>query len=253
MSIAAARRAIGSVCVWHLRVLTGWLPPHAGDAVRVFAARFEQVNIGDRLALMAGEQPAQPYVLGALAVAGPGVAAASSSEDVRAALRRSAWGDPGSVAWPVVQVALEARWTSWLAEAVPMAGAWAAGAAALVAARQLAARRALPEPAMADLRRQLGSAWERAGDLDELSPKLPTAGRWVLEGVDEPGDLWRAEGRWWRRVDDEATTALRAGRPGPAMAAAAAARLVADAWRAQAALEAAAWGRPGIEAFDVVA
>ena len=55
------------------------------------------------------------------------------------------------------------------------------------------------------------------------------------------------------RVDRDAASLLRAGRPGPAMAVAAAARLVADAWRVQAALEAAAWGRPGLEIFDAVA
>jgi hypothetical protein len=58
---------------------------------------------------------------------------------------------------------------------------------------------------------------------------------WRVEG---PEDLWWAEGRWWQRIDRDATVTLRVGRAGPTVMAAAAARLVADAWRAQAALEA---------------
>ena len=106
---------------------------------------------------------------------------------------------------------------------------------------------------MVDLRRQLGREWETATDVADLAARLPSAGAWVLDGVDTPDELWRAEGRWWQRVDQDAARVLRAGRPGPAMAAAAAARLVADAWRAQAALEAAPWGGEGIEVFDAVA
>jgi hypothetical protein len=68
-----------------------------------------------------------------------------------------------------------------------------------------------------------------------------------------PEDLWRAEGRWWERVDRDAAAMLRGGRPGRPTVAAAAARLTADVWRTQAALEAAAWGAAGIGAFDAVA
>lgn len=253
MSVTSARRAIGSACLWHLRVLAGWLPPRAGDVVRVFAGRFELANIGDRLAALAGERVAEPYILGALAVSWPRVAAASTTSEVRAALAGSVWGDPGTADWAAAAPALEARWTSWLAGAVPDASALAAGGAAMVVARQLAGAQPVPAAALGDLRRQLGRAWETATDVADLPARLPRAGAWVLDGVDAPRDLWRAEGRWWRRVDHDAANVLHAGRPGPAMAAAAAARLVADAWRAQAALEAAPWGREGVEAFDAVA
>ena len=93
LSVEDARRAIGSVCLWHLRVLAGWLPPRGGEAVRVFGARFELVNIADRLAGPGVGPP--PYELGALAVAWPRVAMATTADEVRAVLAGSAWGDPG--------------------------------------------------------------------------------------------------------------------------------------------------------------
>lgn len=253
MSITEARRAIGAVCVWHLRVLAGWLPPRAGDAVRVFAARFELVDLGDRFGTPTGERPPEPYALGTLAVAWPRIEGAATAAELRAALGASAWGDPGTTVWSEAAVVFEARWTSWLAESVPGRAEWAQGAAALVAARQLASGQPMPAAAAIDLRRQLGHAWEDAIDVRSLAARLPSGGRWVLAGIDEPSDLWRSEGRWWRRVDDDAARLLRRERAGPRIAAAAAARLVADAWWAQAALEAAAWGAGAVEVFDAVA
>ncbi|HET7487194.1 MAG TPA: hypothetical protein VFJ85_04650 [Acidimicrobiales bacterium] len=253
MAPDAARRGIGTVALWHLRVLAGWLPPRAGDVVRVFGARFELANVADRLAALEGFPVPPPYELGALAVAWPLVAGAADAGEVRRALAVSPWGDPGSAEWPPAALALEARWTSWLAGAVPGAAEWAAGAAAIVAARRLVAGPAAGPAGLADLRRQLGRAWEGATSLGDLAARLPRAAAWALDGVDEAADLWRAEGRWWARVDRDAAGTLRAGRPGPAVAGAAAARLAADAWRARAALEAASWGPEGLEAFDAVA
>jgi hypothetical protein len=253
MAPESARRAVGSVCVWHLRVLAGWLPPRGGDVVRVFAGRFELANIADRLAALAGEQVPEPYALGALGAAWPRVAAASTPAQVRSALTSSGWGDPGSVELPDALIPLEARWSSWLGDVAPGASRWAAGASALVVARQIAARRPVPAEAAADLHRQLGRAWETASDLGELADRLPPTGAWPLDDLDDVAGLWRAEGRWWRRVDRDAAATLRTGRPGPAVVAAAAAALVADSWRVQAALEAAGWGRIGLEVFDAVA
>lgn len=253
MSTAQARRAIGAVCLWHLRVLAGWLPPRAGEVVRVFAGRFELVNIGDRIAALSGEAPPPPYELGALAVAWPRVAAASTPQGVREALAGSVWGDPRSLDWPSVEATLHARWARWLADTDADTSVWAAGAAALVAAQLLVAGTAVAGTARADLRGQLGAAWEAATDLPTLADRLPRAAAWVLDGIDEPSDLWRAEGAWWQRVDLDAARTLRQGRPGRRTAAAAAAQLSADAWRAQAALEAGAWGAAATEAFDAVA
>ena len=92
-----ARRGVGAACLWHLRVLAGWLPASGGETARVFASRFEIDNIVERLASSAGVGTPAPYDLGALAVAWPRVRAASTVEDARAVLGRSAWGDPGDV------------------------------------------------------------------------------------------------------------------------------------------------------------
>lgn len=248
MPLADASRAVAAVCLWHLRVLAGWLPPRSGDAARVFAARFEIDNVGDRLASLAGLPVGPAHPLGALAVAWPRVVVASTPEEVRGILASSAWGDPGSADWPMMATALEARWASWLADVAPYP--WAAGAAALVAARTW--RDSLGPSASGDLRRLLGPGWESARDLGALAAALPTSAAWVLDGVERAGDLWRADGTWWRRVDQEAAGTLQGGRAGPAVAIAAAARLVVDARRVQAALEAAAWGPDGLEAFDAL-
>lgn len=252
LAVDDAVRGAGSVCLWHLRVLAGWLPPQGGGVVRVFAARFELANIADRLAALGGAEAPTPYVLGGLATAWPRFTALGSADDLRAALAASPWGDPGTTGWPGAAAALEARWGSWLG-AVPGASGWAAGAAALLVARMLALGVDLPAAAIPDLRRQLGRGWEVATDLADLAARLPRAAAWVLADVGRTEDLWLAEGRWWQRIDRDAATTLRAGRPGPAVAAAAAARLVVDAWRVGAALQAAAWGGPGLEAFDAVA
>ena len=251
MTLDDAQRAVGAVCLWHLRVLAGWLPPPGDDAVRVFAGRFELVNIADRLARLAGAPVAAPYAMGSLGVAWPRVNAAVTAQEVRAALAGSVWGDPGPLEGPDVALALEARWARWLGDSLPDQPAWADGAAALVAASTLAAGRRLPAAAAGDLRRRLGTGWETAPDVAALRARLPRSAAWVLE--DGRRQLWPAEGRWWRRVDREAGAVVRRGRAGRLMVAAAAAQLVADAWRVQAALEAAAWGPAGIEAFDAVA
>ena len=247
-----AGRAVGSVCVWHLRVLAGWTPPHGADVVRVFAARFELANIADRFGELAGGVARPPYELGALAVVSPRLAGARTPDEVRDALASSAWGDPGAAVWPAAAAALESRWANWLAAAVPWAPGWAAGWAALVAARLLATGERASAQAVREIQRELGPGWEGATDVAGLAGRLPRPAVWALAGLTGDEDVWRGEGRWWRRVDEEAAMTLRSARPGPAVAAAAAARLTADAWRVAAAIEAAAWGEQGREAFDAM-
>ena len=122
---------------------------------------------------------------------------------------------------------MEARWASWLADAVPgrrrvgrrRGGRWWPPDCSPPAGRRR------PRPSR-DLRRQLGHGWEAAADLADLRrPRAPLGGLGAGD-VAGPEDLWRAEGRWWQRVDRDAAATLRAGRPGPEAAAAAAARLV---------------------------
>jgi hypothetical protein len=121
-----------------------------------------------------------------------------------------------------------------------------------VAARGVASGVPLGPGARADLRPLLGPGAADAADLHALAGALPRSAAWVLDGLHRPEDLWRAEGTWWRRVDEEAAATIQRGRAEPAVALAAAARLAVDARRVQAALEAAAWGPIGVEAFDAL-
>jgi len=248
-----AVRAVGSVCVWHLRVLAGWAPPQGAEVMRVFAARYELANIAGRFAELAGGPASPLHELGALAVVSPRLAGAATPEDLRAVLVASVWGDPGVAGWPGASPALEARWANWLAAAVPWAPAWSAGAAALVAAGLLASGRRPEGAARRELRRALGGAWEGARDVPGLAQGVPRAAAWALADMSGDEDVWRGTGRWWGRVDGDAARTLRSARPGPPVVAAAAARLAADAWRVGAALEATAWGDVGLEAFDALA
>ena len=90
----------------------------------------------------------------------------------------------------------------------------------------------------------------RGGEVD-----CPSDCRWVLAGVRDPVDLWRAEAGWWRRVEDDAFGLRRRAAFGRATVVGAAALLAVDAWRVRAALEVAARGGygPAMEAFDAVA
>ena len=256
MSVDDASRAVRGVCLWHLRVLAGWLPPRGGDVVRTFAARFELDDIGDRLLALGDPTVPLPAPLdhGGLGIAWSRVAVALSPDEVRSALARSAWGDPGATDWPSVAPVLEARWCTWLAAAAPPdMGHWAVGAAALVAASAVATGVPLPPGARVDLRRLVGRQWEDARDLTDLVEQLPRSGAWALDGVDDGRELWRGESRWWQRIDHDAAGMLRTARPGPGVAAASAARLVADMRRTRSALEAVRWGAAGLEVFDAVA
>jgi hypothetical protein len=76
--------------------------------------------------------------------------------------------------------------------------------------------------------------------------------RGAVAGVDEPGGLWRAEARWWARLEQDAAGLLRGSRYDVAPVVGTVAMLSADAWRVRAGLELAArGGRPG-EVFDAL-
>ena len=214
-------------------------------------------NIADRFAAVGGAAPRwSPYDLGTLSVAWRSIASGASAEQLRALLAASPWGDPGPLGpgdpWGFVEPALEARWALWLA-AVPGASRWAQGWAGLVIARAVSRHVTLARPVTQCLGRVVGSRWEGASSVRQLAVFLPRPAAWVLEGVAGPEDLWRAEGRWWRGVDQDAGRILVRGGVGPDVATAAAGRLMADVWRVRAAIEMAGWGDRGLETFDAVA
>jgi len=256
--LADAQRAVAATALWHLRILAGWLPPGGADQLRAVAAWYELANIEDRLASLAGDDVAQPFELGALASSWRRVSPGSSVSAVRSGLAASPWGDPGADEIGPIGVALRMAWARRLASDAAGASSWAAGRGALLVAGILAGGlrsgkgttpgQALPGGAVASARRLLGSGWQDASTLAELTTRLPGSAAWALEGTTAPEDLWRAELGWWNRVESDGLTARTAtAGPGPEPVVGMAAALVADAWRVGAALEAAArGGDPGL-------
>jgi hypothetical protein len=254
MDIRAAQHAIYATLTWHLRILAGWAPPYGADRVRRLASGFEIANVAAQLARFAGRPAEAPYVLGALGTGGTQIAAAPSALDLRAALKRSAWGDPGGSGGAAIVTAMQAAWARRVAESLPEAQAWAAAYAVLLVARALAAGIRPGEGVRRNVQAIVGSDWERAGSLAELAANVPRATAWVLDGVASASDLWRAQTRWWARVEADGLRLCGSPQPAPEMLAGIVALLAADAWRARAALELAArGGSDAPELFDAVA
>lgn len=256
-TLAEAERAVVAAALWNVRVLSGWLPRQGVPVLRVLVSPVEAANVVDHLDHLdrrrAGPPPV-PYRLGALGTTWLRLSAAATPEEVRAALTRSPWGDPGSASPREVALALRLTACGRVAAVVPAASAWAHGAAALVAARELVSGRApLPPRPREDLASLLGGEAAAATSLPALAAGLPRAAAWALDGVTGPADLWRAEARWWSRVERDAFRLTRRSTPGPDTAVGVAALLATDAWRVRAALESAARHGRALEEFDVVA
>lgn len=252
MSLAAAQRAIASVLLWNLRLIAGWLPPGGVQIVQPLAAWFELANIEERLVYLSGGGHPAPYQLGRLASAWPGVSRATTPEAVRAAIAASRWGDPGEVgpeAWVAV---LRLRWAAWVATSVPAADVWSATAAALFAARL----RFAPDPPLDPSHVRafgLPERWFDASSIPELGARLGRQTAWILDGVQDVADLWRAEARWWSRVRRDSAELLVASRFAEGVIVGAIGLLAYDAWLARAALAAVARGEVGKAVFDAVA
>jgi len=255
MNLQSAQHAVSATLLWHLRVLVGWGPAVAAGGLPVLATGFEIANITGHLANLAGRPGEPPYSLGATATAWPRVAQAGSPDEVRRVLAASAWGDPGAADPASVRLALQLAWARRVADSAPEAGGWAGAAAALVVAKALAVR-ALPLPGpgpVRDARHVLGDRWEGVTAVEELARHVPRAAAWVLEGVEGPDQLWRAEARWWARVESEGSTLATRSVSGEASTIGVFGVLAADAWRVRAALEMAARGGSMLEEFDAVA
>lgn len=253
-SLEQAQRAVVATLVWNLRVLAGWAPRDGVALLRALAAPIEAVNIDERLRGTSEGSPS-PYRLGALATAWPRLAATTDASSLRRVLARSPWGDPGSDDRHDIAVALRLSLAERVSVEVRDARPWAAGAAALVLARELGFRAARPSGRVKFLAsRVLGRAAGRADSLAALRAALPAAAEWALGGVDEPEQLWRAEAAWWARVDRDAAGMARRGGADARALVGTVARLAVDAWRVRGALELAArGGRVVVEDFDAVA
>ena len=251
---AAVRRAAAVATSWQLRVLAGWLPVGSSGLARVFAAPIEIANIEAHLAGLAGAKVAAPVPLGPLSVAWPRVTAATSPEQVRISIARSAWGDPGGSSPTAVAVglrtALARRLISQIPEAAPLAKG---GLAVLIARESFAFERQIAPITSGELDRLIGSRWRQATTIPELTELLPDSSAWALSGITSAADLWRAELAVAARVANEAAALASERRFTKSTVAATMALLLVDLWRISAAIEVAGRGPIPIEVFDAVA
>jgi hypothetical protein len=252
--LEAAQHCVVESLVWNLRVLAGWAPREGVAVLRAMVAWLEVANTVDHLLAMEGRVVAEPYRLGGLATAWPRLREAGDVAALRSVLAASPWGDPGGDSPREIALAMQAAGADRLVSVVPEAAPWAMGGVALLMARDLASDRGpLPAGMRTAAARVVGSRAASASRLADLRAALPRGASWALEGVEEPAGLWRAEARWWRRVDRDATALVGRSTPGRAVLVGAAAVLAADALRVRTALEVAARGGDVGEDADAVA
>ena len=253
-TLLEAQRAVVDTVAWNIRVLAGWTPREGVAMLRALIAPLEAANVRDHLLRLAGAEPPEPFRLGGLTTAWARVERATSAAEVRSTLTASQWGDPGGVLPRDVDLAMRTTVADRVVAAVPAAGGWAAGATALLVAREVfLGGRALPPAAHLAASRVIGITAVSAGSLADFRAALPTGARWALTGVDDPVDLWRAEARWWARVERDAGSLVRRTRTGSDVVVGAIAMMAVDAWRVCGALEVAARGGGSPEVLDAVA
>jgi hypothetical protein len=254
--LAQAQHAVLATLLWHLRVLAGWLPRDGAETIRVFARWFEIANVDELLARHAaasrdgrdgahapGPEASRSFTLGAAATVWPRLRPDAGPAEIRAALAASRWRDPGEDDRRTIQLSMRLSWAAQVAGAAEEAAPWALGGAALlVAAARHAEGRPLPRGLEDRAAALLGRRAVTAPSIADMHQAVPAAARWALADVTGPDDLWRAENRWWDRLERDGY-ALLAGSgfaPGPVIGAVAV--LAADAHRVNAALELAARG-----------
>jgi len=253
-TLAEAQHAVVDTAVWNLRVLAGWAPREGVAMLRVLFGVVETMNVINHLRRLSGIEAPPPYRLGRMATAWARLGGTTRSEDVRTVLATSPWGDPGGESPRDIVLAMRTSLADRVIATVPAAAAWAVGSTALLVAREVVAgRQELPSRACEAAERVLGSAAPTARTLPELVAALPARARWALDDIAQPEELWRAEARWWLRVERDGFALARRTAPGPEVLVGAVALLAADAWRVRGALELAARGGAPLEVFDAVA
>ena len=254
LSLLDAQRAVVNTVAWNIRVLAGWTPREGVAMLRALIAPLEVANVRDHLLRLAGADPPEPLRLGGLTTAWARVQRTTSVADVRSTLTASLWGDPGGTAPREIDLAMRTTASDRVVAAVPAAGGWASGATALLVAREVFLRGGrLPPAAHLAASRVVGTAALSANTLTEYRAALPTSARWALTDVEDPADLWRAEARWWARVDRDAGSLVRRTQTGSDVVVGAIAMMAVDAWRVCGALEVAARGGASPEVLDAMA
>jgi hypothetical protein len=245
---------VAATFLWNLRVLAGWTGPDGARVLRLLCGWAEIANVDALLRRFAGEPDVvPPYRLGSLASAWPQLARATDRGGLRRELATSVWGDPGGDDDHAITLVLRLAWAARVRAGVPLAAAWAAGAAALVLATDLAARPGPRTPTeTAAVERVLGRDAADAATLPELGGALPRPARWALADVAAVEELWRAEAGWWLRVERDARAMTASSRfdLGPVLGVVA--LLAVDAWRVRAALELADRGGTPVEALHAL-
>lgn len=252
VTLPEAQWAVWATPLWHLRVLAGWLPPAGAELARVLAGWWEVRNIENLLSELQGGTAFPPYDLGRLDRSWDQIRAAESVSAVRERLAASPWLDPGAGDVGTIVSWLGLSWAHRMAEEADGMARLAGGWAALVVANDLLLGARTQADDGARRVRELGGEWAEAGDVGQLRERLPHDAGWVLEDVDDSKDLWRAEVRWWRHLDEESRRRLRHPNRGPDALVGAFGAHLADARRVEAALELAARGGQGEVADEVL-
>ncbi|MCX4092451.1 hypothetical protein [Nocardia sp. alder85J] len=248
MSLPDSEYGVFAATLWQLRVLAGWQPPAGARLIRTLAGGFEVANIAALAAATTGSSRPPAFDAGALAWAWPRLREITTLPELRAALRNSTWGDPGTEVLPDLVDAVTAVWAGRVAAQVSPARDWAAGGLALlVARRRFAEARVVPESVAREANRLLGDRAVAATGLSAYAAALPAGARWAVP--DGAADLWRAEFAWWARLARDGRILLGAKRFDFTAPVGAVAVLAADAWRVRAALQVAA-GAATEETYD---
>lgn len=251
--LAEAQRGVTAAWLWNVRVLAGWGPRGVVTVLRPLVASLEVANTLDHLQRLQGRAAPPPYRLGGLATAWNRLALTTSADELRSVLAASAWGDPGDTTPRAVGLGMRAVLAERVVTQVPSAASWAAGGLALALGGLLVENVAPPPAFRTSAARVLGRAPLHASTLHALGETLPAGAAWALADIDTSADLWRAEARWWGRVEQGARVLTHHRGPGAERVVGAVALMAVDAWRVRAALEAAASSGSTVEGFDEVA
>lgn len=253
LSLEAAQHAIAATALWNIRVLAGWVPAAGIPMMRILVGWYEIANV-EALLRSDFDSPAHPYFrLGGLATGWGRLSGASSAAELCDLLATTAWGRPDDESPHTIGVTLRSVLLQDAAGALPECRNWITSAAALLLARERSGGRQPAPRSEHALRTLLGGQAVAAPDFEQFVNEVPEAAQWAFDGVASERDLWRAESRWWSRVESDGLTHLRGAKFGPLPVIGAVAVMAADAWRVRGALTAAANGTPGVEGFDALA
>jgi hypothetical protein len=253
-TLEQTQRAVADTLLWNVRVLAGWAPAEGVTMLRALASPLVVVNVDEHLRRLSGSPQPPPYRLGALSTAWPRLAETGSVSEIRQVLSTSRWGDPGGETPREIVLSMRTAVADRVIASAPGGACWAVAATALLIAREVIRDgRELPGKARSIASNVVGAAAVSATTLSELAGALPPSCRWVFADITSTDDLWRAEARWWHRVERDAFTLALAGLAGPDALLGSVALLAVDAWRVRAALQLAVRGGAPLEAFDAVA